>query len=178
MAHRSKARLVDVARDAGVSPATVSRAMTQPELLSAGTLTLVQDSARKLGYRPDGMARALASGRTMAIGAIVPTLDSTIFARVLQSMQLALSREGYQLLVEAPDHSSLLALLEQWHRPTQAWLERPTSDLTYEVAPPEKAGRRYTAHWVLDRVHEHEIHHRGQLSVYLRMIGVEPPSMW
>jgi LacI family transcriptional regulator len=99
MAPRNRARLVDVARDAGVSPATVSRAMTQPELLSADTLNRVQDSARKLGYRPDGMARALASGKTMTIGAIVPTLDSTIFARVLQSMQLALSREGYQLLV-------------------------------------------------------------------------------
>ncbi len=99
MALRNKARLVDVARDAGVSPATVSRAMTQPELLSADTLNRVQGSARKLGYRPDGMARALASGKTMTIGAIVPTLDSTIFARVLQSMQLALSREGYQLLV-------------------------------------------------------------------------------
>jgi LacI family transcriptional regulator len=105
MALRKKARLVDVARDAGVSPATVSRAMTQPEMLTADTLIRVQDSARKLGYRPDGMARALASGKTMTIGAIVPTLDSTIFARVLQSMQLALSREGYQLLVASHEMS-------------------------------------------------------------------------
>jgi LacI family transcriptional regulator len=105
MAPRNKTRLVDVARDAGVSPATVSRAMTQPDLLSAETLNRVQNTARKLGYRPDGMARALASGRTMTIGAIVPTLDSTIFARVLQSMQLALSREGYQLLVASHEMS-------------------------------------------------------------------------
>ncbi len=105
MALRNRARLVDVARDAGVSPATVSRAMTQPELLSMDTLNRVQGSARKLGYRPDGMARALASGKTMTIGAIVPTLDSTIFARVLQSMQLALSREGYQLLVASHEMS-------------------------------------------------------------------------
>jgi LacI family transcriptional regulator len=99
MAKRAKARLVDVARDAGVSPATVSRAMAQPDLLTPDTLARVHDSARKLGYRPDGMARALASGRTMTIGAIVPTLDSTIFARVLQAIQSALAREGYQLLV-------------------------------------------------------------------------------
>jgi LacI family transcriptional regulator len=99
MANRVKARLVDVARDAGVSPATVSRAMAQPDLLTPDTLARVHDSARKLGYRPDGMARALASGRTMTIGAIVPTLDSTIFARVLQAMQSTLAREGYQLLV-------------------------------------------------------------------------------
>ncbi len=99
MSTRRKARLVDVARDAGVSPATVSRAMAQPDLLAAATLHRVHESARKLGYRPDGMARALASGRTMTIGAIVPTLDSTIFARVLQAMQSTLAREGYQLLV-------------------------------------------------------------------------------
>lgn len=101
MAGRRNARLVDVARDAGVSPATVSRAMGRPDLLSAETLARVQASARRLGYQPDGMARALASGRTMTIGAIVPTLDSTIFARVLQAMQSALAREGYQLLVAA-----------------------------------------------------------------------------
>ena len=105
MAVRSKPRLVDVARDAGVSPATVSRAMAQPELLSPETRERVHASARRLGYQPDGMARALASGRTMTIGAIVPTLDSTIFARFLQSMQLALAREGFQLLVASHEMS-------------------------------------------------------------------------
>ncbi|MFM9974404.1 MAG: LacI family DNA-binding transcriptional regulator [Beijerinckiaceae bacterium] len=98
VSHR-KARLVDVAKDAGVSPATVSRAMAQPELVSVATLRLVHESARRLGYRPDGLARALASGRSMTVGAIVPTLDSTIFAHFLQAMQTTLVREGYQLLV-------------------------------------------------------------------------------
>jgi LacI family transcriptional regulator len=103
---RNKARLIDVARHAGVSPATVSRAMAQPELLSNDTLARVRESARTLGYLPDGMARALASGRSMTIGAIVPTLDSAIFARVLQAMQSALAREGYQLLVASHELSA------------------------------------------------------------------------
>jgi uncharacterized damage-inducible protein DinB len=84
---------------------------------------------------------------------------------------------GFRLVVDAPDRASLLALLEQWHRPTQAWLDRPESDLAHEVMS-EAKGRRYTAHWVLDRVHEHDIHHRAQLGMYLRMLGIEPPSMW
>lgn len=96
-----KSRLVDVASDAGVSIATASRAMAQPELLANETLQRVTLSARKLGYRPHGMARALASGRSMTLGAIVPTLDSAIFARVLQSMQVTLARDGYQLLVSS-----------------------------------------------------------------------------
>jgi LacI family transcriptional regulator len=99
-------KLIDVARDARVSPATVSRAMSQPNLLTAETLQRVRESARRLGYLPDGMARALASGRTMTIGAIVPTLDSTIFAQVLQAMQTQLQREGYQLLVAAHEASA------------------------------------------------------------------------
>ena len=100
-----KTKLIDVARDAGVSPATASRAMSQPDLLNSGTLERVLESARRLGYLPDGMARALVSGRTMTIGAIVPTLDSTIFARVLQAMQQQLSRDGYQLLVASHESS-------------------------------------------------------------------------
>lgn len=85
--------------------------------------------------------------------------------------------KGYRLLVEAPDRASLLALLEQWHRPTKEWLDRPESDLAREVVS-EVRRRTYTVHWILDRVHEHEIHHRAQLGVYLRMLGIEPPSMW
>jgi len=85
--------------------------------------------------------------------------------------------QGYRLVVDAPDRASLLALLERWHRPTQAWLDRPESELAREVVS-EKRGRRYTVHWILDRVYEHEIHHRAQLGVYLRMLGIEPPSMW
>lgn len=99
MTKHRKARLIDVAQAAGVSSATVSRAMAQPELLADETLRRVHDSARKLGYSPNGMARALASGRSMTIGVIVPTLDSTIFAHALQSMHSTLAREGFQLLV-------------------------------------------------------------------------------
>ncbi|CAN1532316.1 PurR Transcriptional regulators [Rhabdaerophilaceae bacterium] len=104
MARRS--RLVDVAKMAGVSPATVSRAVSQPELLTKSTLDHVLQVARELGYAPYGMARALASGRTMTIGAIVPTLDSTIFARMLQALQLQLGRDGYQLLVASHEFSA------------------------------------------------------------------------
>ncbi len=100
-----KPRLVDVARDAGVSPATVSRAITQPDLLSRETLARVRASAQRLGYSPDAAARALASGRSMTIGAVMPTLDNAIFSRALQAMQLRLAAEGYQLLVASHDYS-------------------------------------------------------------------------
>ncbi len=42
----------------------------------------------------------------MAIGAVVPTLDSAVFSHALQSMQTALSRQGYQLLIASHDYNS------------------------------------------------------------------------
>jgi LacI family transcriptional regulator len=101
-----RVRIVDVARDAGVSAATVSRALSQPDLLTAETLARVRQSAQRLGYRPDAAARALASGRSMTIGAVVPTLDNAIFSRALQSMQATLSKLGYQLLVASHDYNA------------------------------------------------------------------------
>ncbi len=85
--------------------------------------------------------------------------------------------QGFRLTVAAPDRASVLERLEEWHRPTQAWLERPESDLARAIVS-EQRGRTYTVHWILDRVHEHEIHHRAQLVSYLRLLGIEPPYLW
>jgi LacI family transcriptional regulator len=106
MTSHRRVKLLDVARDAGVSPATVSRAIAQPQLVNAATLARVKSSAARLGYVPGGAARALASGRSMTIGAVVPTLDSGIFARALQSMQTMLSSHGFQLLVASHDYNA------------------------------------------------------------------------
>lgn len=106
MATGQRVKLRDVARHAGVSPATVSRAIAQPELVSPATLARVRSSAARLGYVPDGAARALASGRSMTVGAVVPTLDSAIFARALQTMQATLAQHGYQLLVASHGYSA------------------------------------------------------------------------
>lgn len=86
---------------------------------------------------------------------------------------------GFTAVVDAPDHAALLALLEEWHRPTQRWLERPVAELSRVITfqPEEGPERRYTLHWILDHVQEHEIHHRAQLNQYLRLMGFRPPSI-
>ena len=106
MSSPRRVKLLDVARAAGVSPATVSRAISQPELLAATTLSRVRASAQRLGYRPGAAAQALASGRSMTIGAVIPTLDNSIFSRALQSMQSTLASEGFQLLVASHDYNA------------------------------------------------------------------------
>lgn len=106
MTASSRIRLIDVARDAGVSPATVSRAISQPLLLADETLARVRASAARLGYHPYAAARALASGRSRTIGAVMPTLDNAIFSRALQAMQTVFSAEGYQLVVASHNYSA------------------------------------------------------------------------
>ncbi len=97
------ARLEDVARLAKVSTATVSRALTLPHKVKARTLERVQQAARQLGYVAHGAARALASRRTHAIGAVVPTLGNAIFANTIQALQRTLDAAGYVLLLASHD---------------------------------------------------------------------------
>lgn len=98
-------RLKEVAQRAGVSIATVSRALSRPDQVSSTTLGLVQRTAAALGYIPVGPARALVSGRSRIVGAIVPTIDHAIFARAIQAMQTSLDAAGYQLLVASHEYS-------------------------------------------------------------------------
>ncbi len=112
-------RFAEVARLAGVSPATVSRALAQPGIVRASTRDRVRAAIEQLGYRANGLARALAIGQSRTVGFIVPTLDNAIFSRALQSMQTTLSGAGYHLLVASSDYSmtaeteAIRALLER-----------------------------------------------------------------
>ncbi|MFZ5556302.1 MAG: LacI family DNA-binding transcriptional regulator [Pseudomonadota bacterium] len=92
-------KLADVARLAGVSTATVSRALSSPDRVGADLLRRVEAAVRESGYVLDGAARALRSGRTRTVGAAVPTLDNAIFANATHALQKALEQKGYTLLV-------------------------------------------------------------------------------
>jgi uncharacterized damage-inducible protein DinB len=87
--------------------------------------------------------------------------------------------QGWKTVIDAPDHAALRALLETWHRPTRRWLDAPAAKLgrIIRYQPKEGPERRYTLHWILDHLQEHEIHHRAQLNLYLRLMGITPPSI-
>ena len=86
---------------------------------------------------------------------------------------------GWVTVVDAPDRAALLDRLETWHRATQRWFDRPEAELGRVLSRTRDDGsiQRFTLHWILDHVQEHEIHHRAQLNVYLRLLGIEPPSI-
>jgi LacI family transcriptional regulator len=98
------ATLDDVARRAGVSAATVSRVINQPEKVSPEVRERVAQAMAELGYVRDGAARALASRQSLTIGTVVPTLGIGIFAAGIAALQRRLDEYGYQLLVAANDY--------------------------------------------------------------------------
>lgn len=100
----SSVRLADVARQAEVSTATVSRVLNDPSKVRPELAERVDRAIRQLGYVPHGAARALASHRSQTVGAVVPTLDNAIFARGIQALQQRLSEDGYTLLLAMSDY--------------------------------------------------------------------------
>lgn len=98
-APRPAARIEDVARLARVSSATVSRALSQPDLLRPATLARVSDAVASLRYVPHAAARALASNRSRMIGALLPTLEHTSFALTAQGLQTRLAERGYTVVL-------------------------------------------------------------------------------
>lgn len=97
--NRTVPTLDDVAKAAGVSTATVSRCLNTPDRVVEDTRNRVMQAVEALGYTPHFGARMMAAKRTFTIGAIIPTMKNSIFARGLQAFQEELHRRGYTLLV-------------------------------------------------------------------------------
>lgn len=87
----------EVARLAGVSTATVSRALSGRGHVSAASRERVRVAAQSLGYVVSSRASSLASGRTKNIGVVVPFLDRWFFSTVLSGVSSALMRAGYDI---------------------------------------------------------------------------------
>ncbi len=81
------ATIRDVARLAGVSPSTVSRALSMPEVVNPATRARVRAAAEQLGYEPNRAARGLITGRTGNIGLVVPDLANPFFPSVVKGVQ-------------------------------------------------------------------------------------------
>jgi DNA-binding LacI/PurR family transcriptional regulator len=101
------AGIADVARHAGVSKSTASRALTGAGYVSEETRARVQEAAASLGYVPTTSAVSLVTGRMHTIGVVIPSLDRWFFAQVLQGIEGALLERRYDLaLYGAPPESA------------------------------------------------------------------------
>jgi LacI family transcriptional regulator len=93
------AKLIDVARLASCSPATVSRVLNGNPTVNEDVRDRVLRAARDLGYVPNGSARALRSTRTRLVGAIIPTLDHAIYATMVDGLQARLAEKNVSLII-------------------------------------------------------------------------------
>ncbi len=91
------AGIEDVARLAGVSTATVSRALSGKEHVSAKARQKVEAAAAELGYVASSSAYTLATGRTRNIGVVVPFVDRWFFSVALEAIETVLIEHGYDL---------------------------------------------------------------------------------
>lgn len=96
----------DVARLAGVSQPTVSRALRNSPKVSEGTKQRIREAAAALGYVPSETGRALSSGRTRRVGLLLTDLDNQFYPHVIAPMHRELEALDYQLVLQTESSDS------------------------------------------------------------------------
>ena len=108
-------KLEDVARQARVSPSTVSRVLSKTGRVSERTRARVLKIAGELRYRPDVHAQALAGGKSRTLGLIVSNLQNPFFLDVFQAAEAEAHRQGYEVIVANTDyHPRRLVSAAHW----------------------------------------------------------------
>jgi len=99
------ATLKDVARDAGVSVATVSRVLNDSGPVNAETRRRILDVAAGLKYIPNGVARSLITARTNTLGVLLPDLHGEFFSEIIRGIDQKAQQAHFQLLLSSSHYS-------------------------------------------------------------------------
>jgi LacI family repressor for deo operon, udp, cdd, tsx, nupC, and nupG len=105
----STVSIKDVARIAGVSIATVSRAVNEPDRVRQETRRRVEDAIRQTGYAPNALARSFRRGRTQVIMVVLPSVGDPFFTGVMEGIRTVAAREDYSLLINETQRNTLTA---------------------------------------------------------------------
>src|SRR5438552_5703988 len=101
---RHVANIYEVAKRVGVSTATVSRVLSQPNVVAPATRRKVLEAIERLGYEPNSTAQNLRTLRTAKLLVTVPDISNPFFSLILQGIEDAAQREGYSVLVGDTQH--------------------------------------------------------------------------
>ncbi|MFE9691864.1 LacI family DNA-binding transcriptional regulator [Micromonospora sp. NPDC005806] len=91
--------IYDVARECGVAPSTVSRAFSRPGRVNAVTAERIRQTAARIGYRTNPIARALPTGRTSMIGLVVPDVTNPVYFEVIRGAEAAAAEASFTMLL-------------------------------------------------------------------------------
>jgi DNA-binding LacI/PurR family transcriptional regulator len=89
----------DIAKEAGVTPGTVSRALRDSPRVNPKTKKRIQHLADEMGYAPDAQARSLVTGRTQTIGVVVTTMTDPFIGGIVQAIESAAHDLGYTVIL-------------------------------------------------------------------------------
>lgn len=103
------ASIKDVARIAGVSIATVSRCLNDPERVKEDTRVKVQSAILQTGYSPNTLAQSFRRGKTHVIMVVLPSVGDPFFTRVMKGMRAVASSKGYSLLINETQFNTMTA---------------------------------------------------------------------
>lgn len=96
---KSRGGIRDVARETGLSIATISRVMNGAKNVSAATRQRVTEACVRLDYVPNPAARALSTAQSKTIAAIIPTIEHSVFAKFIAGIEQALGARGFSLVL-------------------------------------------------------------------------------
>ncbi|SNT28235.1 LacI family DNA-binding transcriptional regulator [Tropicimonas sediminicola] len=108
-------KLKDIAKELGVSTATVSNVLSGKGRVSEETRRLISEKIREIGYRPGGPGRALRTGRSGVLGLVLPDISNPLFPAFAQAIEAAASRTGHGILI-ADSHGDPTAQTEALER--------------------------------------------------------------
>jgi len=179
--HRNGVSISDVASEANVSIATVSRVINTPEKVAAATAERVQETIKRLRYRPNMFAKGLVTRRSRVLGVSLPNLHGDYYSALMRAADERAHELGYHLLVtssanEPDEESSGFAMdlidglitmitesdadietLKRMHVPAAAVVARVTDDLPFDTITVDNGSgaREATAHLLGGTAAEH-----------------------
>ena len=96
-------RMKDIAKDLGISQATVSKVLREHPDIGEETRRRVLERVKELDYQPNSLARSLVTGRSYLIGLVAPSLLHPFFAQIAKSLSNEIRNKGYSLIVSSSE---------------------------------------------------------------------------
>src|SRR5580692_12681953 len=101
-------RMKDIAKELGISQATVSKVLREHPDIGEETRRRVLERVKELDYQPNSLARSLVTGRSYLIGLVAPSLLHPFFAQIARALSGAIRGKGYSLIVSSSEEDPAL----------------------------------------------------------------------